>query len=83
MFNAQGLFADAGEGEKLEDCGGVGDAQGRLLIGINIFKAIREICHFLFRVFILTWHREDRQMEENSLHNQHNIVNFLLEVSAS
>ena len=29
MFNAQGLFADAGEGEKLEDCGGVGDAQGR------------------------------------------------------
>ena len=26
-------------------------------------------------------HREERQMEENSLHNQHNIVNFLLEVS--
>ena len=24
------------------------------LIGINIFKARREICHFLFRVFILT-----------------------------
>ena len=54
MFNAQGLFADAGEGEKLEDCGGVGDAQGRSLIGINIFKAMREICHFLLRDFILT-----------------------------
>ena len=29
----------------------------------------------------LETHREERQMEENSLHNQHNIVNFLLEVS--
>ena len=46
MFNAQGLFADAGQGEKLEDCGGVGDAQGRSLIGITNFKAIREIYHF-------------------------------------
>ena len=46
IFHAQGLFADAGEGEKLEDCGGVGDAQGRLLIGITNFKAIREIYHF-------------------------------------
>ena len=54
MFNAQGLFADAGEGEKLEDCGGVGDAQGRSFIGINIFKAIRGIYHFLLRDFILT-----------------------------
>merc|ERR1719400_3012727 len=27
----------------------------------------------------LETHREERQMEENSLHNQHNIVNFLLE----
>ena len=35
MFNAQGLFADAGQAEKLEDCGGVGDAQGRSLIGIT------------------------------------------------
>ena len=31
----------------------------------------------------LETHREERQMEENSLHNQHNIVNFLLEVSLS
>ena len=31
----------------------------------------------------LETHREERQMEENSLHNQHNIVNFLLEVSSA
>ena len=31
----------------------------------------------------LETHREERQMEENSLHNQHNIVNFLLEVILS
>ena len=33
------------------------------------------------QVETLETHREERQMEENSLHNQHNIVNFLLEVS--
>ena len=31
----------------------------------------------------LETHREERQMEENSLHNQHNIVNFLLEVNTA
>ena len=31
----------------------------------------------------LATHRDERQMAENSLHNQHNIVNFLVNVSCA